>query len=208
MSITDVSCNNRGLEYAIYEHQFYNSDFPTYSSLDVDYFHTTQPVFTGMRERIGHPPGTNRFFPPFSIYDDTPPRFYQFTAVNHRAFLYAPVTGTYKVTVPDWDDITLIWLGDKAISSWTRANADLEQDFNTVTSPTETTVFNIELVAGTYMPFLLLWANAQGELSFTAQITAPDGRVIVDGDGSDSDFLVRFACDMSTPEFPPLGATG
>ncbi|KAM0327485.1 hypothetical protein ACHAQA_005773 [Verticillium albo-atrum] len=205
---TPERCNNRGLEYAIYEHQFYNSDYPAFSSLDVNYFHTTQPVFTGQTARIGIPPGTNPFFPAFSIYDDTPARFYQFTAVNHRAFLYAPETGTYQVTVPNSDEITLVWLGDKAISTWTRPNADLEQDFNTVAAPADTQVFDIQLTAGTYTPFRLLWANAQGEFSFVARITAPDGQVIVDGDGSNSDYLVRFACDMSTPEFPPFGADG
>ncbi|KAG7117561.1 putative cell agglutination protein pfl4 like [Verticillium longisporum] len=204
----DVSCNNRGLEYAIYDHSFFNSDFPAFSSLDVNYFHVTQPAFTGTTERVGIPPGTNPYFPPFSIYDDTPARLYMFTAVNHRAFLYAPVTGTYTITVPDSDEITLVWLGDKAISTWTRANADLEQDYNTVDGPEETTVFRIQLQAGTYTPFRLLWANAQGELSFIARVQAPDGRIIEDGDGSDSDYFVRFACDMSTPEYPPFGQDG
>ncbi|RNJ54872.1 hypothetical protein D7B24_009337 [Verticillium nonalfalfae] len=182
--------------------------FPAFSSLDVNYFHITQPTFTGTTERIGIPPGTNPYFPPFSIYDDTPAQLYMFKAVNHRAFLYAPVTGTYTITVPDSDEITLVWLGDKAISTWTRANADLEQDFNTVDGPEETTVFRIELQAGTYTPFRLLWANAQGELSFIARVQEPGGRIIVDGDGSDSDFFVRFACDMSTPEYPPFGQDG
>ncbi|CRK30952.1 hypothetical protein BN1723_003702 [Verticillium longisporum] len=183
-------------------------NFPAFSSLDVNYFHVTQPAFTGTTERVGIPPGTNPYFPPFSIYDDTPARLYMFTAVNHRAFLYAPVTGTYTITVPDSDEITLVWLGDKAISTWTRANADLEQDYNTVDGPEETTVFRIQLQAGTYTPFRLLWANAQGELSFIARVQAPDGRIIEDGDGSDSDYFVRFACDMSTPEYPPFGQDG
>ncbi|KAG7101612.1 hypothetical protein HYQ44_018742 [Verticillium longisporum] len=177
-----------GLEYALYEHNFRNSDFPAYSSLNVGYFHTRQPLFTGITERIGIPPGTNPSTP-FRIYDNAPSRLYQFTAVNHRAFLYAPVTGTYTVTVPVSDDITLVWLGDKAISTWTRANADLEQNYNTVTGPEDTVVFTIQLQAGTYTPFRLLWANAQGRLAFIAQVQAPDGRIIVDGDGSDSSYF-------------------
>ncbi|CRK20885.1 hypothetical protein BN1723_012195, partial [Verticillium longisporum] len=197
----DVTCNNSGLEYALYEHNFRNSDFPAYSSLNVGYFHTRQPLFTGITERIGIPPGTNPSTP-FRIYDNAPSRLYQFTAVNHRAFLYAPVTGTYTVTVPVSDDITLVWLGDKAISTWTRANADLEQNYNTVTGPEDTVVFTIQLQAGTYTPFRLLWANAQGRLAFIAQVQAPDGRIIVDGDGSDSSYFVRFACDMSNAGIP------
>ncbi|KAH7267798.1 GLEYA domain-containing protein [Fusarium redolens] len=129
---------------------------------------------------------------------------YQYKAVNHRAFLYAPETGTYKVTIPNSDEITLIWFGDKALSTWTRDNADLEQDYPGGTSKS----FTIDLVAGTYTPFRLLWANAQGELNFIAEVKAPGGNVIVNGDGSDNKYFVRFACDESTPSFPAFSEGG
>ncbi|EXL60866.1 hypothetical protein FOCG_00140 [Fusarium oxysporum f. sp. radicis-lycopersici 26381] len=202
-SAADQSCDNAGLEYAIYEHTFYNSDPPHFSSFDPTFFHTATPTFQGETTRIGIPPGTASDTS-FAIYDDSPVQRFQYKAVNHQAFLYAPDTGDYKVTIPNSDEITLIWFGTKAISGWTRQNADLEQDYPGGTSKS----FTIHLTAGTYTPFRLLWANAQGDLNFIAEVQAPDGTVIVNGDGSNNRYFVRFACDESTPSFPAFGGSG
>jgi len=193
----DQSCENGGLDYAIYEHRFYNSDAPRFSSFDATFFHTATPTYEGITERIGIQPGTD-WTKPFTIYEGSPEQMWQYKAVDHRGFLFAPETGTYKVTVPNSDEITLVWFGDKAISGWTRANADLEQDYPGGTSRT----FEVDLEEGTYTPFRLLWANAQGELNFIAEVQAPGGQVIVNGDGADNAYLVRYACDGTTPEFP------
>ncbi|KAF4428266.1 hypothetical protein F53441_14055 [Fusarium austroafricanum] len=199
----DQSCDNGGLDYAIYEHEFYNSDAPHFSSLDVGYFHTAEPTFEGVTSRIGIQPGTD-WNKPFTIYEGSPEQMWQYKAVDHRGFLYAPETGTYEVTVPNSDEITLVWFGEKAVNSWTRANADVEQDYPGGTSKT----FTIDLEAGTYTPFRLLWANAQGELNFIAEVKAPGGNVIVNGDGSDNKYFVRRACDDSTPTFPAFSEGG
>ncbi|RBR11919.1 uncharacterized protein FIESC28_08804 [Fusarium coffeatum] len=193
----DQSCENGGLDYAIYEHQFYNSDAPHFSSFDPTVFHTATPTYEGITERIGIQPGTD-WTKPFTIYEGSPEQMWQYKAVDHRGFLFAPETGTYKVTVPNSDEITLVWFGNKAISGWTRENADLEQDYPGGTSRS----FEVDLEEGTYTPFRLLWANAQGELNFIAEVQAPGGQVIVNGDGADNAYLVRYACDGTTPEFP------
>ncbi|KAF5974141.1 hypothetical protein FCOIX_8477 [Fusarium coicis] len=199
----DQSCDNAGLEYAIYKHTFYNTDPPHFSSFDVDFFHTATPTYEGETTRIGIAPGTHSDTV-FAIYDGSPEQLWQYKAVNHRAYLYAPESGNYVVTIPNSDEITLIWFGDKALSGWTRANADLEQDYPGGTSKT----FTVHLEAGTYTPFRLLWANAQGDLNFIAEVQAPDGTVIVNGDGSDNKYFVRFACDHSTTPFPQFGYGG
>jgi hypothetical protein len=193
----DQSCDNGGLDYAIYEHTFWNADAPYFSSFDATFFHDATPTYTGITERIGIQPGTD-WTKAFTIYEGSPSQKFQYKAVNHRGFLYAPETGTYEVTVPNSDEITLVWFGEKALSSWTRENADLEQDYPGGTSKS----FQIELEAGTYTPFRLLWANAQGELNFIAEVQAPGGKIIVNGDRADNKYLVREACDGSTPAFP------
>ncbi|KAI6765418.1 hypothetical protein HG530_006488 [Fusarium avenaceum] len=193
----DQSCDNGGLDYAIYEHNFYNADPPHFSSFDASFFHDATPTYTGITERIGIQPGTD-WTKPFTIYEGSPSQKFQYKAVNHHGFLYAPESGTYEVTVPNSDEITLVWFGEKALSSWTRDNADLEQDYPGGTSKS----FQIVLQAGTYTPFRLLWANAQGELNFIAEVKAPGGQIIVNGDKADNKYLVREACDKSTPAFP------
>ncbi|KAH6962783.1 GLEYA domain-containing protein [Fusarium avenaceum] len=193
----DQSCDNGGLDYAIYEHSFYNSNPPYFSSFNPTFFHDATPTYTGITERIGIQPGTN-WQNAFSIYEGSPSQKFQYKAVDHHGFLYAPETGTYEVTVPNSDEITLVWFGEKALSSWTRDNADLEQDYPGGTSKS----FQIHLEAGTYTAFRLLWANAQGELNFIAEVKAPGGQIIVNGDSADNKYLVREACDKSTPAFP------
>ncbi|KAF5589502.1 hypothetical protein FPANT_6284 [Fusarium pseudoanthophilum] len=199
----DQSCDNAGLEYAIYTHEFYNSDPPHFSSFNPSFFHTATPTYKGETTRIGIAPGTHSDTV-FAIYDGSPEQLWQYKAVDHRAYLYAPESGDYVVTIPNSDEITLIWFGDKALQGWTRANADLEQDYPGGTSKT----FTVHLEAGTYTPFRLLWANAQGDLNFIAEVQAPDGKVIVNGDGSDNKYFVRFACDESTTPFPEFGYGG
>lgn len=193
----DQSCGNGGLGYAIYDHAFYNGDPPKFSSFNVDFFHDATPKFVGVTDRIGIPPGTD-YRTSFSIYDDSPPFNLEYTAVSHRGFLFAPETGTYKVTVPNSDDITLVWFGDKALTLWTRENADLEQDF----PGSPSTSFDIELDAGTYTPFRLLWANAQYDVNFIAEVEAPGGKVIVNGNGGDNQYFVQYACGGNSPIFP------
>ncbi|CAI6092426.1 unnamed protein product [Clonostachys chloroleuca] len=180
----DQSCNNAGLDYAIYKHSFYNPDPPKFSSFNGSSFRTAVPTFIGETNRIGIKPGVNPYFPPFSIYNDTPPQLYQNTAVNHRAFLYAPSTGTYRITVPNSDELTLVWLGDKAISGWTRGNADLEQAY--ISKGTAPRRFSVNLEGGSYTPFRLLWTSAQGAFSFIAEVRDPDNKTNVNGEGADS----------------------
>ncbi|VTT58193.1 unnamed protein product [Fusarium fujikuroi] len=200
----DQTCNNGGLEYAIYTNSYYNSDPPNYSSLNVAYFGTATPTYTGITEPGGVKAGNSG--PAQVIYPGSPSQTWQYKAVNHRAYLYAPINGTYSVVVPYSDEVTLVWFGNKALSSWTRANADLDQNYSS--GPSSSKTFNIQLTAGTYTPFRVFWANAQGDYSMIVTVTAPDGTVIVNGSGSSSKYFVRFACDSSTPSYPAFGKGG
>ncbi|KAH7182263.1 GLEYA domain-containing protein [Fusarium flagelliforme] len=206
----DQTCNNGGLEYAIYTNSYYNADAPYYSSLNIGYFATASPTYSGITNSMGiTEPGGVKFGnsgPAQAIYPGSPSQTWQNKAVNHRAFLYAPITGTYSVVVPYSDEITLVWYGNKALSTWTRANADLEQGFSS--GPSTSKTLTMQLTAGTYTPFRVFWANAQGDYFMTVTVTAPDGTVIVDGSGSSSKYFVRYACDSSTPTYPAFGHGG
>ncbi|KAM0261329.1 hypothetical protein ACHAPA_009802 [Fusarium lateritium] len=206
----DQTCSNAGLEYAIYANSFYNADPPNYSALNATYFGTATPTYTGITSAIGitEPGGVKagNSGPAQVIYPGSPSQTWQYKAVNHRAFLYAPINGTYTVNVPYSDEITLVWFGNKALSTWTRANADLEQGYSY--GPSSAKTLNMQLTAGTYTPFRVFWANAQGDYSMIVTVTAPDGTVIVNGSGSSSKYFVRFACDSSTPTYPAFGRGG
>ncbi|KAF5570813.1 agglutinin 2 [Fusarium phyllophilum] len=206
--VADQTCDNAGLEYAIYTHNYYNSEPPYLSSFNAESFNTRLPTFTGLTDRIGTQElGGGTSGNPYalqSIYPLSPIQTWQYKVVNHRPFLYAPISGVYTIIVPYSDEITLVWFGNKAMTSWTRSNADLEQGYSW--GPSASKTYKIQLTAGTYTPFRLLWANAQGDYGMIATVTASDGTVIVDGSGSKNDYFVRFTCDHLSLSFPSFGS--
>lgn len=98
--------------------------------------------------------------------------------LDHTFYLFASRgTGYYYFELPYNDDIALLWVGAKALSGWTRANADLtEVWYGGITNPGVTITYY--LTFGTYTPVRLQWANggAAGALQFN--IYAPDGSII------------------------------
>ncbi|KAL2673527.1 hypothetical protein Neosp_011969 [[Neocosmospora] mangrovei] len=176
----------------MYDNPYYNSDILDYADFDVTHFHGATPLFEGTTDRVGIAQGQNPYYPPIKVYDDSEAIFLQYKAISHVALLYAPYSGDYEISVPVSDEITLVWVGDKAISGWTRENADVEQRYHYETR--EPQVVRIHLEAGSYNNLRILWANGQGEFSFILSIKAPNGDVIVDGTESNTDYLVRFPC--------------
>ncbi|KAH0038681.1 hypothetical protein KCU78_g1444, partial [Aureobasidium melanogenum] len=145
------SCNNEGIQWAIYPNSVYNSD----------------NIYSG--------------YDPTVIKSESPE--YQATA--------SP------------DDIALLWLGSNAYSGWTRANADATAVIFGNPSASAT----IDLVQGQYLPFRIVFGQAQGAISFYLSVAAPDGTVILNSNTPNSQFLVRFSCDGTlAPEFPPFGS--
>jgi hypothetical protein len=101
------------------------------------------------------------------------------------------------------DDIVFLWLGDKALSGWTRGNADATAIISGVSSASASP----ELISGQYLPFRIVFGNAQGAVKFNFRLTAPDGTVILDSNTSASEFLVRYSCDgTSALPFPDFGS--
>jgi hypothetical protein len=158
---------------------------------------------------MGVIPGQQQANQAFSIYGDSPSLLFQYAMINHRAYLYAPITGDYEITVPYSDDITLVWVGPNAYTAYTRQNANLEQTY--VQGGTTAKTVKVRLVEGSYTPFRVMWANAQGNFAFLVEVKAPNGDIIVNGEGSAQGYLLRFACSPMrdvTPDFPAFGARG
>ncbi|KAF7540373.1 hypothetical protein G7Z17_g12220 [Cylindrodendrum hubeiense] len=201
----DLSCDNQGLDYAIFDHDFYNGDFD-YTAFNTDSFKTKATASTGETNRIGIIPNGASDSAVFKVYDDSPERLLQYTAIAHRGFLYAPVTGTYTITVPESDDITLVWLGNNALTEWTRSNANIVQPYVSGAATAKTAEITLE--AGTYNPLRVLWGNGQGGFQFIITVKAPNGDSVLDGTSTGNGFIVRFACDGTTPVFQPFGSGG
>jgi hypothetical protein len=141
----------------------------------------------------------------YKIYDDSPIVALSYLAINHRGYLFARDTGTYTFSCPYSDDITFLWIGSSALSGWGRTNAALEQDYSGGTS---TKTYTVVLTQGFYYPFRILFGNGQGQAQFTFNILGPDGNAISSGTTSNSNYIVKYACDGSTLPFPPFGSGG
>lgn len=198
-AIPDASCDNEGLAFAVQSHAFYNS--VPYSSLNVEYFKTAQPLQSGFTTRIG-------FFnqltsTPFSIYGGEP-IVTEYKAVNHRGYFVPPVSGEYTITSDNTDDIALAWLGPSAFNgAYTRAGASLEQSFGAV----GTESYKAVLAAGQYYPFRVLVVNGQGPTSFALKVVGPAGEVLVSPTSTEpTPWFVQYSCDGKSPAFAPFGA--
>lgn len=151
-------------------------------------------MHVGKTNTIGYSVGTTTLTQP--VYADTTQSFpTQNITLIHRGFLYARTAGIYTFTSTNPDDIILLWVGQNAVSGFTRANANIVKSY-----PATTTTYTVAAVVGQYIPFRVQWANGgvPGFLGF--QITNPANQVLINNAGSTD--IVTGACDGSTPVFP------
>lgn len=111
--LADTFCDNIGFRYAMIPHNYYNSDAPTYSNVDVVGLRESRPVYVGQARKIGFPP-----------YPGAPDFNLEYMAINHEAWINAVIAGEYTFELPFVDDIAFVWVGTDAYSGWTRENAD------------------------------------------------------------------------------------
>jgi len=137
-----------------------------------------------------------------TIYGSTVDFQSDYFTLNHVGYIFAQASGLYTFTISQPDDIALLWLGSKAYSGWQRGNADAIA----VISGRPSASASVYLQQGEYLPFRIVFGQAQGAISFYLSLTAPDGTVILDSNTPDSKFLVRYSCDgTSAPAFPAFG---
>lgn len=201
----DTSCGNEGFEYGIYPNQDDGKNHvyqaPNDATFNPALFKTMQPYFTGTTNSIGVADSTK----PNSIYGKTA-KDGGFVTVNHRGYLYAMQGGEYTFTAPGVDDISLLWVGDKAYSGWIRQNTNLDQAYLSGGSPPKE--YKQTLEKGKYYPIRFVFANSGGAGFFKFKISAPDGTVVIDDKTISCPYLVKFGCkaEYKAPEFAAWGA--
>ncbi|KAF2993347.1 hypothetical protein E8E13_000434 [Curvularia kusanoi] len=89
-------------------------------------------------------------------------------AIIFRGYFAANVTGTWTFTFANPDEAAYMWLGPNAVSTWSKANANLFGSLNGAIG-----TYTISLTAGTLYPIRMVMANAGGAMSFTLQTTDP-----------------------------------
>lgn len=212
---TPEVCGNLGVQYAVQSNPYSRAqggNDPTYSAFSAAAFQTTAPQATGVTRyfEINYYQQNSQGKTPGQIYGVSYPDL-QHTAVNHRGYLFAKQGGTFTFNFPVSDDISLLWIGTAAVSTYARANANIQQYYLGGVGNTGAIQYQTNLTQGQYYPIRVLWANAQGDAEFRLNITAPDGSLITNGQTGQapSPYLVQYSCDgVQGPQYPPFGQEG
>ena len=129
--------------------------------------------------------------------------------LDHTFYLFAGRgTGYYSFQIPYTDDAAFIWFGQKALSGWSRNNADITQ-FWPNQNPVSLAFY---LNLGTYMPVRVMWGNGGGPGAFQLNIYGPDGSIMLASTaGANAGYLspdiVSSPCNASLgAPFPAWGA--
>ncbi|KAI0890667.1 GLEYA domain-containing protein [Annulohypoxylon maeteangense] len=203
-----IHCDNVGWDWAYYSNPLTDSG-EGYPGFRADVYKTRQPLYTGVTPSIGGHLGLTATSPDVTtFYGSTEELNATHFAINHHAYLYACENGSYQFDITYVDDAVFAWVGETAYSGWTDANRDAKAawtphgDWHSGSAS-----FRKDLEIGSFNPLRFVFGNGQGGGAFNLTITSPSG-VIVHQSGQDSDYIVRYSCDLkiSAPEFPAFGA--
>jgi hypothetical protein len=104
-----------------------------------------------------------------TIYNQGP---YDLTqkAFIYRGYFAANITGSWTFTYSYPDDIAYMWLGTTAISTWTKANANLVGSYSG-----NVATYTVSLTAGTLYPIRMVLGHTTYSVTFTLQTLDPLG---------------------------------
>ena len=119
-------CGNGGLQYAVFHNDQGASSASYYTTYNPEYMKS--PTFGGQgTSNLYYSSATTRlgaFYKScpasgaeISVYPGGRPVQCNFFSINHRGYLHATKTGSYRIDVHDIDDIFLLWTGPNAYSS-------------------------------------------------------------------------------------------
>ncbi|KAI1401094.1 GLEYA domain-containing protein [Hypoxylon fuscum] len=205
-----IHCFNEGWDWAYYSNPLHN-DGKNYPGFRADIYKTRDPVYSDATPWIGGHLGYTEANPDTTtFYGSSTQLNSTYFVLNHHAYLYACESGSWQFDITYVDDVVFAWVGDAAYSGWTDANANAKAVWTFVGEPGThwgTASFTQELDGGRFYPMRLVFGNGQWGGQFNLTITSPSG-VIVHQSGGDSDWFVRFSCDLeiSAPRFPAFGA--
>jgi hypothetical protein len=113
-----------------------------------------------------------------SIYGQSLPATHSdYFILNHQGYFVPQEAGTYTFSARGDDNIQL-WLGAKAVSAWSRDNADWQADAISMYAGVQTFQYTVTQ-AGAYIPFRVVFVNAQGCARFYLSITSPSGQTVL-----------------------------
>ncbi|KAF3907055.1 hypothetical protein AA313_de0209499 [Arthrobotrys entomopaga] len=164
-TMTPSSCNNTGVEVAIFANPFVSGGTLDAASYDCEYFKDKAPYGNKTTQVIGiAAPGTN----PQGFTAQTEYRW----VMMYRGYFFAPKNSYYTFNVTEIKDLVYFWTGSKAIDGYTKANVDgsgiAAQGGTNFTA-------QIYIAAQTYLPIRFQHADGGTSGSFQLSVQDSDG---------------------------------
>lgn len=203
-----TTCGNTGIAYAGYTNSFAGGQATSgYPKFNPTVYKSAKPSQTGVTNYIAEVNGAGSNVAYYGQTTST-----QNWVIDHTFYVFARQDGYYSFNIPYTDDIQMVWYGDKAVSGWSRDNADIVQFWsNSIGVQTPQTIA-VYLTTGSYLPLRVMFGNGGGAGELDFNIYAPDGSVVLAsnrglGTGSSSIDIVRFPCDATLGnKFPAWGS--
>ncbi|KAF3100197.1 hypothetical protein TWF569_007350 [Orbilia oligospora] len=200
----DASCNNAGMEAAIFDNPYVSDGTPAYGDFLVETYKYRTPT---EREKIvtsigvdwaaTNVDGVHR---PFGWTPDQTSLRY---AILWRGFFYVPRSGKYTFKISRGDNFGAFWTGDKARSGWARANVDAISYWVSPNFIDGEATFT--LVGGTFLPLRVITANTGQASRLDFEILDEKNNYYV-RPSVPSAYLVRFGCGGTAYPFgDPFG---
>jgi hypothetical protein len=203
-----TTCGNTGIAYAGYTNSFAGGQATyAYPKFNPTVYKSAKPSQTGVTNYIAE---VNSASNNVAYYGQTTTT--QNWVIDHTFYVFARQDGYYSFNIPYTDDIQMVWYGDKAVSGWSRDNADIIQFWSSQIGVQTPQTVAVYLTTGSYLPIRVMFGNGGGAGEMAFNIYAPDGSVILAsnrglGTGSSSIDVVRFPCDASLgSRFPAWGS--
>ncbi|KAM4058544.1 GLEYA motif domain-containing protein [Hirsutella rhossiliensis] len=170
-----------------------------YTSFDIQTFLQGQtPFIKGTTKIFGLDQGDPSYRNSRTVYgSEVPTR--EYSVILHIGYFHPKKAGKYTFTPLYVDEAVLAWFGDKAKYGFTNTNMEVHGNWNAPSTPFTYTVQR----AGDYIPFRLMWANAQGGNGFSFLVNDPDGVQVVSREKPliDDQFVFGCGAESRAPPF-------
>lgn len=179
----------------------------TYSAFDPTFFKNRTPGCSGATTTIAGFSAPSVRNGAFSVYGSSCTFDSEYFVLDHVGYFYAPLTGTYNITISNADDAVFLWVDGrdgKTVSGWNRGNADAITNKNSNTA----SLTQVTAIAGSYTPIRIMYAQAQGVGGFGVSIFDPAGNELLASRQDSSAYIVQYGCGTdatAAPQFAPWG---
>jgi hypothetical protein len=145
-----TTCGNQGINFAAYKNKFLGGQATFgYPSFSPESYKKLTPWFSDDTTYIAE--SNDQYGNYINVYGYYPVDGSNLV-LDHTFYLFASQTGYYSLNIPYTDDIQFVWIGNDAVTGWSRANADIIQFWSSQIATQTPQTLAYYLTVGSYLP--------------------------------------------------------